>query len=165
MLNFYIKYLTTERKEDSALNIDMSGLIDPKIAAALWVIGFGLKHMEWKPIKDFSNRLIPAILIILGIMMSCIMYKAVSFDTIVLGVVTSIFAVGVHASGKNVITELLASTTVTPTANSIDMTSGNLVGGGQVITDTNGIDLADEGNVAIDTNDYNMGGIDDASVG
>lgn len=147
------------------MSIDMSGLIDPKIAAALWVLGFGLKHLEWKPIKELSNRLIPAILIILGIMMACVMRNSVSFDTILLGVVTSIFAVGVHASGKNIIYELLSNTTVTPTADGLSSSSIGADSGIGLNNDfMSDIDLAD--GVISDTNDTEMiGDIDKSSVG
>ena len=53
------------------MNIDLSGLLDAKIIIVLWCIGYGIKHIKWKPIKSISNTLIPVILVGVGVIMAC----------------------------------------------------------------------------------------------
>lgn len=83
------------------MNIDFSQVINMKLAVILWLTGFGIKHINWKPVKQLSNKLIPVLLTILGIGLSCVFIGDVNFDGILTGIVTSMFAVGVHSSGHN----------------------------------------------------------------
>ena len=83
-----------------------SGYINPKIAVLLWVVGMCIKHIQTEYMKRINNRFIPAILMMIGVLESVIMAGDVTFDSVLTGVITAIFAVGVHASGKNVFSEL-----------------------------------------------------------
>ena len=89
------------------MELEFSGLIDMKLAVVLWLIGLGIKHLDWKCVKQLSNKLIPTILIITGIGLECVFMGDVTFDGILSGVITAIFAVGVHSSGKNVLRTLM----------------------------------------------------------
>lgn len=84
------------------MSLDFSSVIDMKLAVILWLLGYAIKHLKWKPVKQLSNKLIPVILVIFGIGLSCLFYGDVQFDPILTGIVTSMFTVGIHASGINV---------------------------------------------------------------
>ena len=105
------------------MNIDFSQVINMKLAVILWLVGFGIKHIKWKPIEQLSNKLIPVILTILGIGVSCIFEGDVNFDGIIVGIVTSMFAVGVHSSGHNAWKAFMNMST-----NSMMITGDNLSG-------------------------------------
>lgn len=92
------------------MQLDLSGFIDVKIAVLLWVIGYLIKHVKTPPIERISNRLIPVILMIVGIMVSCITRMDVTLDNILVGIITSLFAVGVHSSGANIFAGLKLDT-------------------------------------------------------
>lgn len=102
------------------MSIDFSSMIDVRIAIILWCIGWVLKHSKIKIIKkNLSNESIPVILIALGIIISCVMVGDVTTNSIIIGAVTSIFAVGVHSSGKNIF-KLSENTTVFATKENIE---------------------------------------------
>ena len=92
------------------MDLEFSNFIDMKLAIFLCMIGLGLKHLEWKPIKQLSNKLIPALLIILGIGLECIFQGDVTFDGILNGIITAVFSVGMHSSGKNVLKSIMGMT-------------------------------------------------------
>lgn len=100
------------------MNINFEGLIDIKIAIVLWIIGYAIKHSEFKPFKRLPNKLVPMILIVVGVGMSTIMIGDVTFESIIIGLVTALFAVGVHSSGKNIFDNLFNT--------SIDVDASNL---------------------------------------
>lgn len=81
--------------------IDVTGYIDIKITVVLWIIAFAIKHINWKPIKKVSNQLIPVIVSIIGVILSCYLYK-ISLDSAIIGFVSAMFSVGIHSSGKNI---------------------------------------------------------------
>ena len=100
------------------MTIDFSSMIDVKIAIILWCLGWFIKHSKIKAIKRLPNDAIPIILMATGVIMSCIMVGDVTTNAIIIGAVTSLFAVGVHSSGKNIF-KLSENTTVYATQDSI----------------------------------------------
>ena len=108
----------TEKGGKSYMTIDFSSLIDVKIAIILWCLGWVLKHSKIQFIKKIPNDGIPAILMAAGVIISCIMVGDVTTNAVIIGVITSIFAVGVHSSGKNIFS-LHENTTVYATQDNI----------------------------------------------
>ena len=100
------------------MSIDFSSMIDVKIAIILWCLGWFIKHSKIKAIKRLPNDAIPIILMATGVIISCIMVGDVTTNAIIIGAVTSIFAVGVHSSGKNIF-KLSENTTVYATQDNI----------------------------------------------
>ena len=100
------------------MTIDFSSMIDVKIAIILWCLGWVIKHSNIKAIKRLPNNAIPVILMATGVVISCVMVGDVTLNAIIIGVVTSIFAVGVHSSGKNIF-KLSENTTVYATQDNI----------------------------------------------
>ena len=100
------------------MSIDFSSMIDVKIAIILWCLGWFIKHSKIKAIKRLPNDAIPIILMAAGVIISCIMVGDVTTNAIIIGAVTSIFAVGVHSSGKNIF-KLSENTTVYATQDNI----------------------------------------------
>ena len=100
------------------MTIDFTSMIDVKIAIILWCLGWIIKHSKIKAIKRLPNDAIPIILMATGVIISCIMVGDVTTNAIIIGAVTSIFAVGVHSSGKNIF-KLSENTTVYATQDSI----------------------------------------------
>ena len=101
------------------MSIDFSSMIDVRIAIILWCLGWFLKHSKIKFIKNLSNESIPIILVATGIIISCITVGDVTTNSIIIGIVTSVFAVGVHSSGKNIF-KLSENTTVFATKDNIN---------------------------------------------
>lgn len=100
------------------MSIDFSSMIDVKIAIILWCLGWFIKHSKIKAIKRLPNDAIPIILMATGVIISCIMVGDVTTNAIIIGAVTSLFAVGVHSSGKNIF-KLSENTTVYATQDNI----------------------------------------------
>lgn len=100
------------------MSIDFSSMIDVRIAIILWCLGWILKHSKIKFIKNLSKESIPVILIATGVVISCIEVGDVTTNSIIIGIVTSVFAVGVHSSGKNIF-KLSEGTTVFATQDNI----------------------------------------------
>ena len=100
------------------MTIDFTSMIDVKIAIILWCLGWFIKHSKIKAIKRLPNDAIPIILMATGVIISCIMVGDVTTNAIIIGAITSIFAVGVHSSGKNIF-KLSENTTVYATQDSI----------------------------------------------
>lgn len=100
------------------MTIDFSSMIDVKIAIILWCLGWFIKHSKIKIIKRLPNDAIPIILMATGVIISCIMVGDVTTNSIIIGAVTSLFAVGVHSSGKNIF-KLSENTTVYATQDNI----------------------------------------------
>lgn len=100
------------------MSIDFSSMIDVRIAIILWCIGWVIKHSKNKYIKKIPNDAIPIILMAIGVIISCIMVGDVTTNSLIIGAVTSIFAVGVHSSGKNIF-KLSENTTIYATQDNI----------------------------------------------
>lgn len=100
------------------MNIDFSSLIDVRIAIILWIIGWLLKHSKISFIKNLPNDAIPIILGAVGIIISCFQAGDVTMNSFLIGLISAIFAIGVHSSGKNIF-KLAEGTTVFATADSI----------------------------------------------
>ena len=101
------------------MSIDFSSMIDVRIAIILWCLGWVLKHSKIKFVKNLSNESIPVILIAAGVIISCVTVGDVTTNSIIIGIVTSVFAVGVHSSGKNIF-KLSENTTVFATKDNIN---------------------------------------------
>lgn len=84
------------------MGLDISSLVDVPTVVTLLAVGFGLKYIQWTPIKRISNKLIPVFLLIMGVLMVSISYGDVTFDSVFIGFVSSMFAIGIHSSGKNI---------------------------------------------------------------
>lgn len=144
------------------MNIDLSGLLDAKIIIVLWCIGYGIKHIKWKPIKSISNTLIPVILVGVGVIMACFLSGDVTFNSIIVGFTSAMFAIGVHASGKNIF-KAFTNTTVYVTPDSITNSTAKQVGN----QNQNGlsIDMTNDGYIPIeDSNDDGVVIDDDETV-
>ena len=100
------------------MNIDFSSLIDVRIAIILWIIGWLLKHSKIPFIKNLPNDAIPIILGATGIIISCFSAGDVTMNSFLIGLISAVFAVGVHSSGKNIF-KLAEGTTVFATADAI----------------------------------------------
>ena len=100
------------------LNIDFSSLIDVRIAIILWILGWLLKHSKNSYIKSLPNDAIPIILGAAGIIISCFTVGDVTMNSLLIGLISAVFAIGVHSSGKNIF-QLAEGTTVFATAENI----------------------------------------------
>ena len=109
------------------MNVDLSGLLDAKIIIVLWCIGYGIKHIQWKPIKSISNNIIPVILVGVGVIMACFLSGDVTFNSIIIGFTSAMFAIGIHASGKNIF-KSFTNTNVYVTPDSLTNSTAKQVG-------------------------------------
>ena len=109
------------------MNVDLSGLLDSKIIIVLWCIGYGIKHIKWKPIKSISNNIIPVILVGVGVIMACFLSGDVTFNSIIIGFTSAMFAIGIHASGKNIF-KSFTNTNVYVTPDSLTNSTAKQVG-------------------------------------
>lgn len=109
------------------MNLDLSGLLDSKIIIVLWCIGYGIKHIKWKPIKSISNNIIPVILVGVGVIMACFLSGDVTFNSIIIGFTSAMFAIGIHASGKNIF-KSFTNTNVYVTPDSLTNSTAKQVG-------------------------------------
>lgn len=109
------------------MDINLSGLLDAKIVVVLWCIGYAIKHMKWKPIKSISNTIIPVLLVGVGLIMSCLLSGDVTFNALLVGFTSAMFAIGVHASGKNIF-KAFTNTTVYVTPDSLTNSTAKQVG-------------------------------------
>ena len=109
------------------MNLDLSGLLDAKIIIVLWCIGYGIKHIQWKPIKSISNNIIPVILVGVGVIMACFLSGDVTFNSIIIGFTSAMFAIGIHASGKNIF-KSFTNTNVYVTPDSLTNSTAKQVG-------------------------------------
>lgn len=152
------------------MSIDFSSLIDVKIAIILWCLGWFVKHSKITCIKRLPNDSIPIILMAAGVLLSCFMVGDVTLNAVIIGVVTGVFAVGVHSSGKNIF-KLSENTTVYASQDSI---SNNLakqekekIESGSSISDMYGggvgIDLSSD--YASDVSDFDSLGAGEEIIG
>lgn len=109
------------------MNVDFTSLLDSKIIIVLWCLGYGLKHIKWKPIKSISNTLIPVFLTGVGVIMACFLAGDVTLNAIIVGFVSAMFAIGVHASGKNIF-KAFTNSTVYVTPDSLNNSTAKQVG-------------------------------------
>ena len=100
------------------MNIDFSSLIDVRIAIILWILGWLLKHSKISYIKSLPNDAIPIILGAVGIIISCFSAGDVTMNSLLIGLISAVFAIGIHSSGKNIF-QLAEGTTVFATAETI----------------------------------------------
>lgn len=100
------------------MSIDFSSMIDVRIAIILWIIGWLLKHSKISFVKNLPNDAIPIILLATGTLISCFLVGDVTMNSVLIGVITAVFAIGIHSSGKNIF-KLAEGTTVFATAESI----------------------------------------------
>ena len=84
------------------MNLDVSSMVDIPTVITLWAIGFAMKHLEWAPIKRISNKAIPMFLLVIGMLMVSVRLGDVTFNGLFIGFVSSMFAIGIHSSGKNI---------------------------------------------------------------
>ena len=109
------------------MGLDLGGLLDSKIIIVLWCIGYGIKHIQWKPIKSVSNNIIPVILVGVGVIMACFLSGDVTFNSIIIGFTSAMFAIGIHASGKNIF-KSFTNTNVYVTPDSLTNSTAKQVG-------------------------------------
>ena len=117
------------------MSIDFSSLIDVRIAIILWIIGWLIKHSKIRFIKNLPNDAIPIILCSAGILISCFAVGDVTMNSILIGIITAVFSIGIHSSGKNIF-KLAEGTTVFATAEAIKNNLAKTVG--EQINDSTG---------------------------
>lgn len=79
--------------------------IDYNIVILLLLLGLGIKRLE--AFKKVDNKLIPAVLAIVGVLLAFVLHYPWNdinefVNAFVSGVVSAIAAVGIHSSGKNI---------------------------------------------------------------
>ena len=82
--------------------IDLSFLTEmyqPMVIALCLVVGYVLKH--W--IRDVDNKYIPTILVVIGILGSCLGANDVSIELIVSGGLSALVSTGLHQVFKQLI--------------------------------------------------------------
>lgn len=79
--------------------MDFKDLYIPIVMVACLIVGYILKH--W--IKDMDNKYIPTILAVLGAVLGCITYQAVTLEAIVYGALTGLASTGMHQVFKQYI--------------------------------------------------------------
>lgn len=100
------------------MSIDLSGILDLKIVIVLWCLGYFLKHTPINWIRRISASVIPVVLTGTGVIMACILATDVTFNAILIGFTSAMFAVGIHSSGKNIF-KMFSGTTVYVTPESL----------------------------------------------
>ncbi|MGL4697346.1 phage holin family protein [Enterococcus larvae] len=72
----------------------------PIVVVACLAVGYCIKHIPW--LDKISNDYIPAIMLVLGAVLSCIS-SGISLETIVYGAVSGVASTGLHQAYKNLI--------------------------------------------------------------
>jgi len=83
--------------------MDLSFITDfyiPIVVVACLAVGYCIKHIPW--LDKISNDYIPAIMLVLGAVLSCI-GSGISLETIVYGAVSGVASTGLHQTYKNLI--------------------------------------------------------------
>lgn len=73
----------------------------PLVLVACLVIGYCIKHISW--LDKISNEYIPAILAVVGAVLSCVNGQMFTLDLVVSGAVTGLASVGMHQLFKQFI--------------------------------------------------------------
>ncbi|MGL6200033.1 MAG: phage holin family protein [Lachnospiraceae bacterium] len=83
--------------------MDLSFITDfyiPIVVVACLTVGYCIKHIPW--LDKISNDYIPAIMLVLGAVLSCIS-SGISLETIVYGAVSGVASTGFHQTFKKLI--------------------------------------------------------------
>ena len=76
-------------------------LLMPIVLVACLIVGYCIKHIPW--LAKVSNDYIPAILAILGAILSCVANTSITLENIVYGALTGLASTGLHQAFKRII--------------------------------------------------------------